>query len=74
MFRGHKGCLLLIMTINGHDHSKKVVVSVKRLRAQPHKENNNNGHKHNNQPQNQKFTSTVSIPWLQVFFAADHDH
>jgi hypothetical protein len=33
IFHGREVFLLLIMTMNGHDHSKKIVVSVKRLQS-----------------------------------------
>jgi hypothetical protein len=46
MFHGRKFFLLLIMTINGHDHSKNVVVSVQHLQSRSPTETNDNGHKH----------------------------
>ena len=38
MFQGRKFFLLLIMAINGHDHSKTVVVSVQLAKLKSHKE------------------------------------
>ena len=38
MFQGRKFFLLLTMTINGHVHIKKVVVSVQLAKLKPHKE------------------------------------
>jgi hypothetical protein len=79
MFQGRKFFLLLIMTINGHNHSKKVAVSVQHLQSWSHTKDNDNRHKHNNQPQKHTFTSPLYIPWPQGFLLLimtinGHDH